>query len=133
MKTLYVFLISGLLLSCSSLSQKSNSPEKMVGEVVDEADTHDTRHLHSLKFIDQLTKKIFKVVDSPALIKLHHETGKNYLIEAEVEKKSNFLFLQEKLVIKNFRVLKETSEAMPHHAYDETNIRSNNSRLLRTL
>ena len=131
MKFIILTLLGLSLFGCASTTQSSSSQTKLIGEVIDEPATHDTRHLHSLKFIDQATGKTFKVVDSPNLVKLHHETGKSYLIEAEVEKKPKFIFWGENLVVKNFSVLKETSEEIPHKYYDDTKMRSGNYRALR--
>lgn len=131
MKFIILTLLGLSLLSCASTTQSSSSQTKLVGEVIDEPATHDTRHLHSLKFIDQTTGEAFKVVDSPNLVKLHHETGKSYLIEAEVVKKPKFLFWGENLVVKNFSVLKETSEEIPHKYYDDTKLPSGNYKVRR--
>lgn len=131
MKFIYLTLLALSLFSCASTNQKTNLQAKMVGEISDEPATHDTRHFHALKFVDQVTGETFKVVDSPDLVKLHHESGKSYLIEAVAVKKPKFLFWGENLVVKNFNVLKETSEEVPHRYYDDTKTRSSGYQIRR--
>jgi hypothetical protein len=131
MKFIYLGLLAFSLFGCASTTQNLSSETKMIGEVTDEPTTHDTRHLHTLKFVDQVTGESFKVVDSPNLVKLHHETGKSYLIEAQVEKKQKFIFWGENLIVKSFSILKETSEEVPHKYYDNTKMRSGNYQVRR--
>lgn len=122
MKYVYLTAIALSFFSCASTNVSKNANGRMVltGEISDVLSTHDTRHEHELKFKDQETGKVFNVVDSPELVKLHHDSGKNYLIEADATQTSKFLFWGGNLVVKNFRVIKETSEEIPHRHYDDT-------------
>lgn len=84
-----------------------------VGEIKDEASDHTTEHRHALKFIKKDDGKKYSIVDSPELVKLHHETEKNYLVEIEAEKTPRFLFWGGNLIVKNFKVLHELA-SVPH-------------------
>ncbi len=86
---------------------------KWIGEVKDEASDHTTEHQHSLEFTKKDNGKEYDIVDSPELVKLHHETEKNYLVEIEAEKTPRFLFWGGNLIVKNFKVLEETA-VVPH-------------------
>lgn len=88
---------------------------KWVGEIKDEDSDHTTEHNHSLEFVKKDDGKEYDVVDSPELVKLHHETEKNYLVEIEAEKTPRFLFWGGNLIVKNFKVLEETA-SVPHLA-----------------
>ena len=88
---------------------------KWVGEIKDEASDHTTEHGHSLEFVKKDDGKEYDIVDSPELVKLHHETEKNYLVEVEAEKTPRFLFWGGNLIVKNFKVLEETA-SVPHLA-----------------
>jgi hypothetical protein len=94
-----------------------STPEivKWVGEISDSASDHTTLHDHKLEFKNRQTGKTYDVVDSPELVKLHHENEKNYLVEIEAEKTSRFLFWGGNLIVKTFKVLDET-ESVPHLA-----------------
>lgn len=80
---------------------------KWVGVVKGDEDYHTTDHDHELEFVRQSDQEDFDIVDSPKLVKFHHDTEKNYLMEIEAEKTSRFLFWGGNLVVKNFKVLKE--------------------------
>lgn len=86
---------------------------KWVGEISDSAADHTTLHGHKLKFKTRETGDTYDIVDSPELVKLHHETEKNYLVEIEAEKTSRFLFWGGNLIVKNFKVLGDTA-SVPH-------------------
>lgn len=88
---------------------------KWVGEISDSASDHTTLHGHKLEFKNRETGDTYNIVDSPKLVKLHHETEKNYLVEIEAEKTSRFLFWGGNLIVKNFKVLSETA-SVPHLA-----------------
>jgi hypothetical protein len=88
---------------------------KWVGEIKDEASDHTTEHQHALEFVKKDDGKVYDIVESPELVKLHHETEKNYLVEIEAEKKPRFLFWGGNLIVKNFTVLEETA-SVPHLA-----------------
>lgn len=88
---------------------------KWIGEVKDEASDHTTEHQHALEFVKKDDGKEYDIVDSPELVKLHHETEKNYLVEIEAEKTPRFLFWGGNLIVKNFKVLEETA-LVPHLA-----------------
>ena len=96
--------------------QKTSQPEvvRWVGLVKDEASTHTTEHEHALQFVRKDTGDSYDIKDSPDLVKLHHETEKNYLVELEAEKTSRFLFWGGNLIVKNFKVLEEASDRIPH-------------------
>lgn len=97
-------------------SKRKAEPEivKWVGEIRDDASTHTTEHVHNLEFVRQNDGSSYDIVESPELVKLHHETEKNFLVEIEAEITSRFLFWGGNLVVKKFKVLQETSEALPH-------------------
>ena len=84
-----------------------------VGELTDDPSTHTTDHGHALRFVRQDDKSEFDVIDSPALLKLHHDTNKNYLVEIEAEKTPQYLFGGGNLIVKNFKVLSELGDAVP--------------------
>ncbi len=106
------------LVGCAS-TQEINENGKIVGEVKDTSATHDSRHLHQLTFKDSKSGQVFKIVDSPNLVKQHHETEKELLIEAKVRMTPSFLFWGGNLIVEEFSVLKETSEVIPHGQYIE--------------
>ena len=125
------FLLLGLLISTSAFASRGDGrlldrsdrrpakaePEivKWVGEIKDEAATHTTDHKHELKFVKKDDGKEYAVVDSPELVKLHHESEKNFLVEIEAEKTPRFLFWGGNLIVKNFKILEEGS-SVPHLA-----------------
>lgn len=113
MKYVLLAMLASSFFGCASTTTKTNQPTTMIGEVTDDISTHDTRHEHELKFKNQDTGEVFTIVDSPELMKVH-ENGKNVLIEANVAKSSKFLFWGGNLIVKNFRVIKETSDEIPH-------------------
>jgi|JI10StandDraft_1071094.scaffolds.fasta_scaffold349488_2 hypothetical protein len=94
-----------------------STPEivKWVGEISDSASDHTTLHDHKLEFKNRETGKTYDIVDSPELVKLHHENEKNYSVEIEAEKTPRFLFWGGNLIVKNFKVLDETA-SVPHLA-----------------
>ncbi len=90
---------------------------RWVGEIKDdnvELD-HTTKHQHDLEFTNEETGKSYDIVSSDALVKLHCETGKNYLVEIEAELTPRVLFWGNNLNITKFKVLKETSRTIAHH------------------
>jgi|GEM_PF-2486947 len=86
---------------------------KLIGEISDSDSVHTNLHKHKLEFKDNESGKSYYIVDSPELVKLHHENEKNYLVEIEAEKTSRFLFWGGNLIVKNFKVLNETV-SVPH-------------------
>ena len=96
---------------------------KWVGVVKGDGDYHTTDHDHELKFVRQSDQENFDIVDSPKLVKLHHETEKNYLMEIEAEKTSRFLFWGGNLIVKNFKILKEL-ETVAHKKPVRTPVRT---------
>lgn len=123
MKYVLLAIVAGLFFGCASTSRKLNQPTIMIGEVSDDISTHDTRHEHELSFKNQETGEVFKVAENLELKKLH-ESGKNYLIEANVVRTSKFLFWDGKLVVKSFNVIKETSDEIPHRVYQDSTRRT---------
>ena len=95
----------------------ASKPEiiKWVGEVRDNAASHTTEHEHALTFVKKDDGKTYDIVDSLALVKLHHETEKNYLVEIEAEKTPRFLFWGGNLVVSNYRVIGELGNSVPHN------------------
>src|SRR5689334_4842341 len=69
----------------SVYARQKYQPEivKWIGEVKDDHSSHTTEHQHELQFTRKGNGKIYDIVDSPELVKLHHETGKNYVLEIE--------------------------------------------------
>ena len=108
------FAIKGEGRDPSDRKPVKSEPEivKWIGEVKDDASNHTTRHGHELEFVKKDDGKEYDIVDSPDLQNLHHETGKNFLVEIEAEKTPRFLFWGGNLIVKNFKVLEETSDAV---------------------
>lgn len=98
--------------------QRASAPEivKWVGTIQDNADSHTTEHKHELEFTRKDNGDSYDIVDSPELVKLHHETEKNYVVEIEAEKTPKFLFWGGNLIVKNFKVLEEASSRIAHRA-----------------
>lgn len=121
MKYVLTAIIASTFMGCASknVNENANGRTIRIGEISDAVSTHDTRHQHELKFKEKSTGKIFDVVESPELVKLHHETGKNYLIEADTAKTNKFLFWGENLIVKNFRIIEAVGEAIPHNEIKE--------------
>ncbi len=84
---------------------RASAPEivKWVGTIKDDADSHPAEH--ELAFTRKDNGATYDIVDSPELVKLHHDTEKNYVVEIEAEKTSKFLFWGGNLIVKNFRVI----------------------------
>lgn len=121
MKYVLMAILASNLLGCASMGTNSNEKTaNVIGEVTDDRFSHTTEHDHELTFKNQDTGEVFKIVDSPNLVKLHHETEKNFLIEAQVAKTPKVLFWGGNLVVKNFRVIKETSDAIPHYVIEKS-------------
>lgn len=128
MKTAYILALTVMVSSApafaregfggrdrSVASAKTSAPEivKWIGEISDSSSEHTTTHGHSLEFVNKETGNSYDIVDSPELVKLHHESEKNYLVEIEAEKTPRFLFWGNNLIVKNFKVLDETA-SVPH-------------------
>ncbi len=96
---------------------RPSSPKivKWVGEISDSASDHTSLHNHNLEFKNRETGKTYDIVNSPELVKIHHENEKNYSVEIIAEKTARFLFWGGNLRVKNFKVLSET-ESVPHLA-----------------
>lgn len=96
--------------------QRTSQPEivKWVGTVRDDANTHTTEHGHELKFTRKDTGDSYNIVDSPELVKLHHETEKNFVLEIEAEKTPRFIFWGGNLIVKKFQVIEEASGPIAH-------------------
>jgi len=115
MKYVLMAILASSFLGCASMGTSSNEKTtNVIGEVTDDSSTHTTEHEHELKFKNQETGEVLDIVDSPSLVKLHHESEKNLLIEAQVARTPKVLFWGNNLVVKNFRVIKETSDVIPH-------------------
>lgn len=98
---------------------------KWIGEVRDEPSSHTTNHEHELTFVKKDDGENYDIVDSPELVKLHHETEKNFLVEIEAEKTPRFLFWGGNLVVKNFRVINELGGPIAHRTPAQRGVRSN--------
>lgn len=90
---------------------------KWVGEIHDDESTHNTRHWHELKFTKKDDGKTYDISSNPDMVKLHHDTEKNYLVEIEAEKTPRFLLWGGELVVKKFKILAETSDIIPHNKH----------------
>lgn len=123
MKYVLLAIVAGMFFGCASTSTKPNQTTLVTGELSDDLSTHDTRHEHQLSFKNQETGEVFKVADNAELKKLH-ESGKNYLIQANVSTSPKFLFWGGELIVKNFNVIKETSDEIPHRVYIENTKRT---------
>ena len=98
--------------------QKASEPEivRWVGTFKDKDGSHTTEHEHELEFTRKDSGDSYDIVDSPELVKLHHETQKNYVVEIEAEKTPKFLFWGGSLIIKNFKVVEDASGPIKHQA-----------------
>ena len=67
---------------------------------------------HDLKFVTD-EGKTYSIVNSPQLLKLHHENEKNYRLSIKAEVTPRFLFWGGNLVVDSFSVLNEVSTS-PH-------------------
>ncbi len=103
-------------MSRSGQGTKESAPEvvRWKGVIQDDPSSHTTEHQHALKFVRAEDQKTYDLERSPELIKLHHETEKNLVVEIEAEKTSSFLFWGGNLVVKNFTVLGDASSPIPH-------------------
>ena len=107
MKLFINLLIVGLFLPNLTYGQ---AMLKWSGRVYDLKDSHTTSHQHELLFKDSETNKIYDVVKSPEIEKLHHDTNKHYDVEIEGYLTSKFLFWGGNLVITKFNILDESDE-----------------------
>ena len=112
----------GRILLRERTEQKENSEPDMVswiGIIKDEDGSHNSDHDHKLQFIRD-DGDTFDIVDSPELVKLHHETERNYKIEIEAEITSKFLFWGGNLIVKSFKVIEPSGAKTPHLSPEET-------------
>lgn len=136
MKTLYSFTVVILFFSINVYALKDNfRPERSIGNsntsvlpnivkwtgtISDSPDNHTNKHTHDLIFTKNDSKEQYEIIDSPDLVKIHHNNEKNYLIEIEAEKTTRFLFWGGNLIVKNFKIINET-ESVPHlHEADKS-------------
>lgn len=80
---------------------------KWSGLIYDLPNTHTTDHNHSLLFEESKSQKIYDVVNSSEIEKLHHATNKKYEVELEGYLTPQFLFWGGNLVVTNFNILKD--------------------------
>lgn len=118
-KYLYTFLMLTLAFNFSNAADSDSKAAEdntmtWVGEIKDTPRTHTTDHRHALEFTRDSDGESFDIVDSPDLKKLHHDSGKNFRIEAQVELTPKFLFFGGNLIVKSFKVIEETSPSIPH-------------------
>lgn len=126
MKYVLIAIIASNFFGCASTEKNSNEKTtSVIGEVTDDSSTHTTEHGHRLKFKNQETGEVTDIVDSPNLVKLHHESEKNLIIEAQVTRTPKVLFWGGKLVVKDFRVIKESSDSIPHVYIDPSTTKKN--------
>lgn len=86
---------------------------RWTGVVKDSDFYHTTDHRHQLKFIRDQDGKSFDIVDSDAIVKLHHNKERDLRVEIDGEITSKFLFWGGNLVVKNYKVLAELDKR-PH-------------------
>lgn len=100
--------------------QRALEPEivKWAGTIKDKDGSHTTEHEHELEFTRKDNGDSYDIVDSPDLVKLHHETEKNYVVEIEAEKTPKFFFWGGHLIVKNFKVIEDASGPIEHRAPD---------------
>lgn len=72
--------------------------------------SHTKKHDHFLEFVRSDDDKVFDIIDSPELVKMHHDTNRNYKVKIEGYLTSKFLFWGGNLVVKNFKVLEALDE-----------------------
>tara|TARA_B100001248_G_scaffold227480_1_gene185923 strand:- start:1264 stop:1656 length:393 start_codon:yes stop_codon:yes gene_type:complete len=73
--------------------------------------SHTKKHDHFLEFVRSGDGKVFDIVDSPELVKMHHDTNRSYKVKIEGYLTSKFLFWGGNLVVKDFKVLEALDEA----------------------
>lgn len=92
-------------------THRPNQKVTWIGELSDDPSTHDTKHQHKLRFTRQDNGERYDVKDSPELSQLH-ESGKNYLLEIDAE--IHPYFFSSYLTVDRFKILKATTEEIPH-------------------
>lgn len=121
LKVLMAALVISAGVGCATTPTDTNKSEtgnknqtvKWIGKISDPAATHTTNHNHDPDFIRQGTNEKYDIVDSPELLKFHHESERNHLLEIEGELTPRFLFWGNNLIVKKFTVLEEL-DAAPH-------------------
>ncbi|MGE4108230.1 MAG: hypothetical protein AB7F66_13530 [Bacteriovoracia bacterium] len=98
--------------SAERVTKSTQKTVRWLGEIKDDSG-HTVNHRHDLKFVRTDTGDSYSVVDSPAIEKLHHETDKNYVVEATGEVTPKFLFWGGNLIITKFKVIAESSQPIP--------------------
>lgn len=85
--------------------QNNYEPEivNWTGEIKEELTSHYADH--DLLFLKEDGNKKYSIIESPEILRFHHEINKNYLVEIEAEKTPTFLFWGGKLVIKKFKII----------------------------
>lgn len=117
---LVVLGITGQLASANTIeiNEKKESIVQWSGIVRGDSFYHTTNHKHQLEFIRDGDLNTFDIVDSPELVKLHHNSEKNLRIQLTGEITSRFLFWGGNLVVKSFKILEEL-ENIPHQKPQE--------------
>lgn len=124
MKRFFTSIFAPLVLSLNaqafpgphdSLATRAPKPEivNWRGEISDPPEEHTTLHSHHLRFKEEITGEVYDIVNSPELVKIHHETEKNYRLLIEGEITPRFLFWGGNLIVRNFKILKSTAH-VPH-------------------
>lgn len=121
MKILILLTLVFVSVGCASNSKEigKSSNDLMTGVVYDEPSSHDDRHNHALKFRENSTGRIYSLAENDQLLSLHHNTEKNILVEIKGEVKSQFLIWGQELVVKEFKVLEEVGEKIPHAKFKD--------------
>lgn len=109
MKALLLLVIA-IALPFSTFAGPQNGAVAWTGRLFDSPSTHNTTHGHYLMFEDSASKKVYDIVDSPELEKLHHETNRNYQIKIEGRITPKFLFFGGNLVVSKYEILGESEE-----------------------
>ncbi len=121
MKILILFTLVFVSVGCASSSKEleESSNDLLTGVVYDEPSSHDDRHNHALKFKENVTGRIYSLAENNELLSLHHNTEKNILVDLKGEVRSKFLIWGQELVVKEFKVLEEVGEKVPHAKFKD--------------
>ena len=98
--------------------QTTSEPKtvRWVGTIQDDSSTHTTNHEHELTFKRESDGEIFDMDENKDLIKIHHDTEKVLKVEIEGEVIPRFLFWGGKLIVRNFTLIQESGERIPHRS-----------------
>lgn len=122
MKILFLFALIFVSVGCASGSKGSDNSNSdlMTGVVFDDSNSHDDRHEHILKFKDNTTGEVYSLAHNQGLLDMHHNSERNVMVELKGEIKSKFIIWGQELVVKEYKVLQEVGEKIPHKKYNES-------------